>query len=106
MDTVLYEHWNPLSSRMTEVTRDEETGLPLIRHTQDYKPIVASAQRLASNFDRHTHPKGDFVHVARIPILEWMKLNKLGIARDEKALNTWLDMREARAFRVDDARRL
>jgi len=85
---------------------DEETGLKLIRHTQDYKPIVASAKRLASNFDKHIHPKQDFVHVARIPVLEWLKLVKTGIGRDQRALMAYLDMREARQFRVDDGRRL
>ena len=103
---VLYERWDPLTSRMTEVTIDDDSGCVLIRHTQDYKPIVASAKRLASNFDKHVHPKQDFVHVARIPILEWLKLTKLGINRDERALNAYLDSREARAFRVDDSRRL
>jgi len=103
---VLYEHWDPLTSRMTEVTVDEETGLPLIRHTQDYKPIVASAKRLASNFDKHIHPKQPFTHIARIPTLEYLKLVKVGINRDARAMLAYLDMREARQFRVDDGRRL
>ena len=106
MTTRLYDAWNPVTRRGTEIVTDSETGLPLIVHTQDYKPIVESAKRLASNFDRHVHPHNDMTHVARIPILEWVKLTKLGITKDPKAFNAYLDSREARQFRTDDARRI
>ena len=106
MSALLYDNWNPATRRSTTIELDSETGLPLIVHTQDYRPVVESAKRLASNFDRHVHPRNDMTHVARIPILEWVKLNKLGITSDQKAFNAYLDSREARQFRTDDARRI
>ena len=36
----------------------------------------------------------------------WQHLQKLGITRDQKALNAWLDGRDNRVFRTDDARKI
>jgi hypothetical protein len=102
----LYERWDATTQRHTEVITDTDTGLPLIVLTQNTRPIVESAKRLASNFDKHTHGKSDFVHVARIDKNTYFHLVRMGIARDPKAFNAWLDSREARHFRTDDARRL
>lgn len=106
MSVPLYEAWNPFTRRSTTITTDAETGLPLIELVQDTQPIVDSAKRLASNFDPHRRNKDGWTHVARIPAVIWQRLNKLGITKDPKALNAWLDGRDQRVFRTDDARRL
>lgn len=102
----LYDCWNPHTLRQTEVVTDADTGLPLIVHVQDTRPILAANQRDAANFDRHKARRADFVHVARIPMPEWIKLQRLGITSDQRAFNAYLNMRETRAFRCDDGRTL
>jgi hypothetical protein len=106
MTRTIYESWNPITQRSTDVELDSETGLPVITHSQNTKPIVESAKRLASAFDPHAKRPNDMVHVARIPLVIWNRLQMLGITKDEKALNAWLDSRECRLFRCDDGRKL
>lgn len=104
MSTPLYESWNETTQRSTTIELDTETGLPLITQAQNVRPIVESAKRIASNFDPHR--RSDMTHVARIPLVIWQRLQRLGITKDPKALNAWLDSRECRLFRTDDGRRL
>jgi hypothetical protein len=73
-------------------------------HSQDVRPIVESAKAIAASFDPLV--KRDTTHVARIPLVIWRQLQKLGITKDEKAFNAWLDGRDQRVFRVDDGRKL
>jgi hypothetical protein len=103
---ILYDNYNPATLRSTTVERDEETGLPLIVHVQDTRQILEANKRSASSFDPHRAKRSSMVHVARIPLPEWIKLTRLGITRDERALNGYLNMRETRAFRCDDGRKL
>lgn len=103
---LLYSNYNEVTRRATEVVIDDETGLPVIIHSQSVAPVVESAKRLASNFDPHRPNPDGWTHVARIPAVIWRQLQRLGITRDQKALNAWLDGRDQRVFRVDDARRL
>ena len=108
MTAPLYQHFRPDTRRTTVVTEDAETGLPLIVRRQDTTPIVDSAKRLASSFDpiRPRSGSDEWTHVARIPVVVWEHLNKLGITSDRRAFDAWLDMRECQAFRTDDGRRL
>ena len=103
---VLYESWNETTRRSTTIELDAETGLPVIVHAQDTKPIIDANKRQAASFDKHTARRQDFVHVARIPMVIWQRLNRLGITKDPVAFNQWLDSREGRFLRTDDARRL
>ena len=100
----LYESWNPVTQRATEVSTDG--GDLVFVHSQNTKPIVESAKALAANFDPHVPRPHGMTHVARIPLVIWRQLEKLGITKDEKALNAWLDNRDNRVFRTDDARKL
>jgi hypothetical protein len=100
----LYERYDPVTTRHTEVITDTDTGLPLIVRTQNARLIMESAKRIASNFDPHV--KRDITHVARIDANTWANLTRLGITRDQKAFNAWLNSREARYFRTDDSRRI
>jgi len=104
----LYDHTNPATRRRTRVTVDAETLLPLILSSQDTGPILNSAKALASNFDPIKTRTGsdEWTHVARIPLVMWQRLNALGITRDERAMNAWLDHPEAAHLRTDDRRTL
>jgi len=103
---ILFEGENPAISRRTTLTIDPDTGLPLIMQWQDTRPIVESAKRIAASFDPHRHPRQDIQHVARIPLVMWQRLARVGITRDEVAFTAWLNSREARALRCDDGRKL
>jgi len=108
MTAPLFHRYTPATGRTTKVVEDSETGLPLIVKRQDTTPIVDSAKRIASSFDpiRPRSGSDEWTHVARIPVVVWEHLNKLGITSDRRAFDAWLDMRECQAFRTDDGRRL
>ncbi|HXI58298.1 MAG TPA: hypothetical protein VN903_21070 [Polyangia bacterium] len=99
MGALLYERFDPVTGRYTEIETDAEAGL-LITHSQDTRPIVESARTIAANFDPLV--RRDTIHVARIPVVIWRQLQKLGIAQDEKRLNAWLNERDNSVFRTDD----
>ena len=100
----LYERYDPVTTRYTEITTDSETGLPLITYTQDTKPIVEACKRAASNFTGTS--KTGWTKVASIPNVVVQRLMQTGIWYDEKAMNAWLNQRDNRVFRTDDGRRL
>ena len=104
MSTPLYSHYDPVTTRFTEIVEDPETGLPVFTKTQNTKPIIESAKALAANFAGT--PKHGITHVARIPTVIWQRLVMTGVARDEKALNAWLNDPDNQVFRCDDGRRL
>ena len=103
-DKLVYERWDETTRRLTELTLDEDTGLPIIRHTQDTKPIIDNNKRLRSNFDPLV--KRDVTHVASIPLVVYADLVRKGVTKDPVRFNKWLDSYECRAFRVDDGRKL
>jgi hypothetical protein len=96
---LLYDRLDPVTGRYTEVETDHEAGL-VITHSQDTRPIVDSAKAIAAAFDPLV--RRDTVHVARIPLVIWRQLEKLGITRDQKAFNAWLNNRDNAVFRTDD----
>jgi len=99
---LLYDNYQPATGRSTYVEVDDETGLPVVVQAQDTQPIVESAKAIASSFDpwRRTEVQ----HVARIPLVIWQRLNRLGITKDPAAFRAWLNSREARLLRTDDGR--
>ena len=103
MANLLYEHHDPVTLRSTEVEREDD-GTLLFVHSQDTRAITESAKTIASNFDPHVGR--DTVHVARIPLVIWNRLKKLGITNDEKALNEWLNDSDNAVFRTDDRSKL
>ena len=100
MGSLIYENHNEITGRHTEIETDAEAGL-VFTHSQDTRPIVESAKAIAANFDPLI--RRDTVHVARIPLVIWRRLQQLGITKDEAALNRWLNDRDNRVFRTDDA---
>jgi hypothetical protein len=103
-DRTILTTWNPVTQRSTELVIDGESGLPLIVHTQNTKPIIEHCKRLASNFEGTN--KDDITHIASIPMVIWRQLQALGITRDEKELNKWLEERDNAVFRTDGRRRI
>jgi hypothetical protein len=106
MSNPLYSKYDPVARRSTEVSTDPDTGKLVFIHAQNTTPIVESAKRIASSFDRHAKRPDDWVHVARIPLVIWQHLQRLGITKDPMALNAWLNDSDQRVFRTDDGRRL
>ena len=100
----LYERYDPVTTRYTEIVTDSETGLPLITYTQNTRAIVEANKRAAANFTGTN--KHGFTRVASIPNVVVQRLMQTGVWYDEKAMNAWLNDRDNRVFRTDDARRL
>ena len=103
MANVLYDHYDPVTTRYTEIEQGSDGDL-LFTHSQDTRPIVESAKAIAASFDPLV--RRDTVHVARIPLVIWRQLQKLGITNDEKAFNAWLDDPNNCVFRTDDRSKL
>ena len=94
---------DPVTQRATEIEIDSEVGL-VFTHSQ---ATARCRKRGDSVWLRSAlAPQQDVVHVARIPLVIWQRLQRLGITRDPKALNAWLNSRECRLFRTDDGRKL
>jgi hypothetical protein len=107
MRHALFASYDRVTKSMTRITTDPATGAVLIVRSQDYAPIVAANRRLASLFDRHQARKravksGGGRYVAQIPIVEFMKLQRLGITRNKREFRLWMSRRDTRHFRVDD----
>jgi hypothetical protein len=103
MSVPLYQRYDPTTGRNTEIETDPEAGL-VFTHSQDTRPIVESAKAIAASFDPLV--RRDTVHVARIPLVVWRQLQRLGITQDRAALNRWLNDRDNRVFRTDDCSQL
>jgi len=101
--STLYESYDPVAQRATEITTDTDAGLVFV-HSQNTKPIVESAKAIAASFDPLV--RRDTVHVARIPNVIYRRLEKLGITQDEKAFNAWLNHPDNAVFRTDDRSKL
>ena len=101
----LYEKYDEVTTRYTEIVTDDETGLPIITFTQNVKPILEANKRAASHFTGPDKKHG-FTRVASIPNVVVQRLMQTGVWYDQKAMNAWLNQRDNRVFRTDDARRL
>ncbi len=108
MRNVLLDRTDPTRRKRTEVVRDAETGLPIVRIRQDTQAIIDDNKRASSDFDPHfaRRERTGFVRVASLPNVVVMQLREAGIWRDPKALTKWLDQPENRHFRTDGGRRL
>ena len=101
----LYVRHDHATQQMTCLTRDSETGRPLIISRQKSAAIVDANKRLANLFDRQA-ARGRGRMVASIPNVIYWQLHRMGITQDRKALMKWLSRRDARFFRTDDGRPL
>ena len=113
MSTPLYQRQNRRTRTRTVIERDAETGLPLIRQTQDTRAILDANARDAGAFDRARVARnpGGFRHVARIPLVVLAQLRQLGIVEgmsvvDERRFLQFLSDSQVRKLRTDDGARL
>lgn len=113
MSTPLYQRDNRRARIRTVVERDAESGLPVIRQTQDTRPITDANARDAGAFDRARVARnpGGFRHVARIPLVVLAQLRQLGIVEgmsvvDERRFLQFLSDSQVRKLRTDDGARL
>jgi len=103
---LLYENYDPVTLRATEVDTDADAGL-VFTHSQNTRPIVESAKRIAASADPSAAwRRNGWVHVARVPQVVWQRWERMGITKDPKALDAMLNSRECRLFRTDDGRKL
>ena len=110
---MLLQRENPATRTRTEVWRDAETGLPLIRSVQDVDPILDQNARDAALFCSHRvarNPAG-IRHVARIPLVVWRQLEQLGIVEQGRVVDDirflrFLSDGDVRKLRCDNAARL
>lgn len=105
-DRTVWTGWNPVTRRSTELVIDGETGLPLIVHTQDLRPILEANKRASNDFDRLAPNPHGMTRVASIPMVIWRQWQALGITKDERLLNAELDKPENRFLRTDGGRQL
>lgn len=75
-----------------------------IETRQSVTDVVEQAKARAAEIDERAPWKGDFHHVAQIPIILWEELRRKGIADDPKALKAWLNDRDNLAFRTRPGR--
>jgi len=104
----LYRVWDKSQRKLTRVTTDTETGLPLIVCQHDPSVLIEVNKRQANAFDPHANgwKRHGYQHVARIPGAVMARLRRTGVANDPKAFDAWLNERDNRVFRVDDGRTL
>lgn len=99
------------NGRATRVVRREEGGLLIAHHQNNLEAIADQCKREASNFDPIAHRANagrseQMTKVASIPLVVWQNLWRKGIAQNPNLLNEWLNRRDSRVFRTDDARKL
>lgn len=109
--TVLLNEYDRGRSVRTKVIMDRDTGLPVIVTHQDTRTIIDDNRRIQNSVDKHElrrrHQRGaGGVQIASIPMVVYMRLRKLGITKDRKAMRKWLSDPQNRFFRTDDGRRL
>lgn len=101
---ILFDKYDPVTTRSTWIETDPESGMPLITYSQDVRPILEANKRAQSNF-RGTNPH-DITRVASIPNVVVQRLMQTGVWWDQQAMKRYLDDPANRWLRTDDARRL
>lgn len=80
-------------------------GADIVIDTQQEITDLKELNKASFNaHDGRSHFRKDMVRVASIPMNLYMELDRLGIARDDKALLKWLDQPENGVFRTAPGR--
>jgi hypothetical protein len=110
---MLLDETSPATGIRTEIARDPETGVPIIRRSQDVAGVLDQNAREAADFDaaRVARNPGGFRHVARIPMVVFAQLRAAGIVEgmqvvDEKRFLQFLSDPDVRKLRTDNGGRL
>ncbi len=89
-----------LEGTQTLYHEDPVDGSVTIETFSDVDCVIEQTKANYNNVRGRKSPwKGDFHHVASIPIVVAMQLEKDGIMADPKAYARWLNARENRVFR-------
>ena len=75
-------------------------GGVVVETQTDVEPVIVDAKDRYNEFRENAGWKGDFHHVASIPMGIFLKLWEDGTARDPKAIKKWINDRDNRVFKV------
>jgi hypothetical protein len=107
----LYTSVSATALTQSRLWRDDETGVPVIKHAQNVTPILEANRRQANDYVPRANRLG-LRHIARIPNVVVVQLQQRGMLdfkgriADERALWRFLSDPDNRALRVDNGRRL
>jgi hypothetical protein len=109
LENVLLDINHPETGRRTRLISTEDGNI--IVNDQDRTAILKANAIARSYFDKWEAYKantsnGGWVRVASIPVADFYNLDRLGVTRSPERLRAFLNRSDARAFRVDDCRRL
>lgn len=79
---------------------DDAEGTFTISSKQDVTGIVDTNKSSFSGIDERANWKGEWHHVASIPLTVYYELKRQGILDDQAAMKRWLNDRDNRYFRV------
>jgi hypothetical protein len=109
LENVLLDLDHPETGRRTRLISTEDGNI--IVNDQDRSAILRANAIARSHFDkwnawRANTSSGGWVRIASIPMADYFHLDRLGITRSPAQLRAYLNRSDARAFRVDDCRKL
>jgi hypothetical protein len=87
--------FDPITQK-TDTWHDEPDGGVVVASEQDVTDII---EQNKEDYNARSGFKGDWHHVARIPLAIYEDLMRKGIADDPARLKKWLDNPDNRAFR-------
>ncbi len=89
-----------IEAGIQNIYHEDADGETVIETFQDVECVVDDAKHRNSMFDGRSPWKGDFHHVAQIPITVLMDIQRQGIVDDPKRYRQWLNDRDNRVFRT------
>jgi len=89
--------YNPQAKILRQVVLDEDAGKLYLPWEQDVTELIDENQAME---EEHSRAGADMRLAARIPIAEYMDLQRQGIDRDPVAFKRWLNDPDRRKYRV------
>jgi len=97
--------YDPVTGMETNfIWNGDEEGTFTIQEKQDVSGIVEANKSAYANVDNKANWKGDWHHVASIPLTVYYDLKQQGILDDKLALKRWLNDPDNKYFRVRPGR--
>jgi len=91
-------------ANIAHVWHEDHDGIVTMESKQDVDDIVADAKARFRCFDERTPWKGEFHHVARIPMTLVTQMMREGIWGDKDAMRKWLNDPDNSVFRTRPGR--
>lgn len=76
----------------------------IIQTTQDVTPFVEANKKAYANFDERSNWKGEWHHVATIPLHTFFEMKKKGITESNQKFKRWLNDPDHKYFRTRPGR--